>query len=305
MLKEFTIDSRDMKTTLACYKWEPKGEIKAILVLIHGMEDYVFRFKEMAEYLESEGILVAGVDLLGHGHSVKDKKDFGYFCDQDAATVLVRDVHRLKKTVQAEYPGIPVYLIGHSMGSFIARNYIERYGTGINGVIIEGGGDTPAIIGYGGKLLTSFISLFHGWHYRSPLCNKLVMGTFANVFPGEGEDAWITKRKECIEQYKNDPLTHFDFTTNGYHTLAELTLRAGNRKLIEKIPKDLPMFIVSGEDDPVGEMGKGVRRMYELYKAHGLKNVTLNMRKNDRHELHNETDRFQFFEEIKDFIIGK
>ncbi|HBB58749.1 MAG TPA: alpha/beta hydrolase, partial [Lachnospiraceae bacterium] len=127
-MREFTIDSRDMKTRLACYAWEPKGDPRAIIVLVHGMGDHALRYTEMAEYFMAEGILVAALDLLGHGSSAATPEDFGYFCEQDPATVIVRDVHRLKKTIQAEHPGVPIYLMGHSMGSYIARNYIERYG---------------------------------------------------------------------------------------------------------------------------------------------------------------------------------
>ncbi|MCR5774798.1 MAG: lysophospholipase [Lachnospiraceae bacterium] len=300
-MREFSIDSRDMKTRLACYVWEPGVEAKAILVLAHGMQEHMMRYTEIAEYLVSQNIIFAGLDHLGHGKSAATTDDFGYFCEQDPATVLVRDVHRLKKTVQAEHPGIPVFLMGHSMGSFIARNYIERYGTGIQGVIIQGGGDTPWIIGAGGKMLTGTIALFHGWRYRSPFCDRIVLGAFDKAFTGE--HSWICGREEVVKQFLEDPLTDFTFTLNGYHTLSELTLRSRSKKLIARIPKELPMLILSGAEDPVGEMGKGVQRMYELYKNCGMKNVKLDIRPGDRHELHHEEDRYKVFEEIKEFIL--
>lgn len=301
-MREFTIDSRDMKTKLACYVWEPKSEPKAILVMAHGMTEYLLRYTEMAEYMVSQGIIFAGLDHLGHGKSAGTPDDLGYFCEQDPATVVVRDLHRLKKTVQAEHPGLPIYIMGHSMGSFIVRNYIERYGTGIQGAILQGGNDTPKFQSIGGKLLTSLIAVFHGWRYRSDLCTEVTIGSYIKAFPGD-PSGWLTKRQEVLESYKDDPCCNFTFTLNGYHTLAELTYRAGNKKLIAKIPKDLPLFIISGSEDPVGEMGKGVQRMYELYKACGIKNVKLDIRPGDRHEVHNEDDRYQVFEEIKDFIL--
>jgi alpha-beta hydrolase superfamily lysophospholipase len=292
-----------MKTKLACYAWEPKESPRAILILVHGMTDHALKYIEMAEYLMSEGILVAALDLLGHGNSAQTPDDFGYFCEQDPATVLVRDVHRLKKTVQSEHPGVPIYLMGHSMGSFIARNYIERYGTGIQGVIIQGGGDTGALKGHFGKLATSTIALFHGWRYRSVFCTNITLGPLMKAFPDEGNTGWIVKKKELIEQYKDDPKGGFIFTLNGYHTLAELILRARSKRLIQNVPATLPIFIVSGAEDPVGEMGRGVQRMYELYKNAGIEQVKLDIRPGDRHELHHEEDRFQVFEEIKDFIL--
>ena len=302
-MKEFTIESRDMKTALACYKWEPKGTPKAVLIVVHGMSEHMMRYTELAEYMVSQGIVVAGLDLLGHGKSAPSSDEFGYFCEGDPATVIVRDVHRLKKTVQAEYPGIPVYIMGHSMGSFIVRNYIERYGTGIKGAVIQGGCGTLPAAGIMGKVLSDIAAFFHGWHYKSTLITAVILGPYFKAFPGD-PNGWLTKRKEVVEAYADDPYSGFIFTLNGYHTLAELTLRAGNRKLMERIPKDLPLFIVSGEDDPVGEMGKGVRRMYESYKKAGFSNVKLDIRPTDRHELHNEEDRYQVFEEIRDFILG-
>ncbi|MCR4786306.1 MAG: alpha/beta hydrolase [Lachnospiraceae bacterium] len=304
-MREFTIDSRDMKTRLACYAWEPKGDPRAIIVLVHGMGDHALRYTEMAEYFMAEGILVAALDLLGHGSSAATPEDFGYFCEQDPATVIVRDVHRLKKTIQAEHPGVPIYLMGHSMGSYIARNYIERYGTGIQGVIIQGGGDTGTFKGMYGKLVTDVIALFHGWRYRSMFCASKTLGSFVRAFPDEGKTGWLTSNRELIEQYEGDPKSSFVFTLNGFHTLAELILRARKKKLIRNIPKTLPMFILSGAEDPVGEMGRGVQRMYEMYKNEGIERIRLDIRPGDRHELHHEEDRYQVFEEIKDFILGE
>lgn len=302
-MREFTIDSRDMKTKLACYVWEPKSEAKAILVMAHGMTEYLMRYKELAEYLVSEGIIFAGLDHLGHGKSAPTPDDLGYFCEQDPATVVVRDIHRLKKTIQAEHPGLPIFIMGHSMGSFIARNYIERYGTGIQGAIFQGGNDTPRYYAIAGKMLTRVLASFHGWRYRSPFCAKIVLGSCVKAFP-DNPAGWITKRSEVLDRYKDDPYSGYTFTLNGFFTLAELASRAGNKKLIADIPKELPIFILSGAEDPVGEMGRGVQRMYELYKACGMKNVKLDIRPGDRHELHNEEDRYQVFEEIKDFVYG-
>ncbi|MCR5747283.1 MAG: lysophospholipase [Lachnospiraceae bacterium] len=302
-MREFTIDSRDMKTKLACYAWEPKGNPRAILVVVHGMVDHALKYSEMAEYLMSQGILVAALDLLGHGNSAKTEEDFGYFCEQDPATVIVRDVHRLKKTIEAEHPGVPVYVMGHSMGSFIVRNYMERYGTGIKGVILQGGNATPAIQGKMGKFFTNVIAVFHGWRYRSMFCTAITLGSYVKAFPEEGNTGWLAKKKELIAEYDGDPKCDFIFTLNGYNALGELTLRAGNKKLIQNIPKTLPIFIISGADDPVGEMGRGVQRMYELYKNMGFETVKLDIRPGDRHELHHEEDRFKVFEEIKAFIL--
>ena len=214
-MREFCVDSRDMKTKLACYAWEPKADAKAVLIMAHGMAEHLMRYEEMAEYFVSQGIIFAGPDHLGHGKSAPAPDDLGYFCEQDPATVVVRDLHRVKKTIQAENPGLPVYLMGHSMGSYIARNYIERYGTGISGVILQGGNDTPRHMAAAGKLITEIMALFHGWRYRSDFCTKVTLGSCMKAFP-EDPSGWVTKRIEVRERYKDDPLGGYTFTLNGF-----------------------------------------------------------------------------------------
>ena len=126
--EEFTFDSRDGATKIHAVRWVPEGKVVCILQIIHGMAEYVERYEQLAQYLGEKGILVTGDDHLGHGKSVGEEGAYGYFCEQDPATVVVRDVHRLKKITQEEYPGIPYVILGHSMGSFILRNYLFRYG---------------------------------------------------------------------------------------------------------------------------------------------------------------------------------
>lgn len=302
-MEEFRVESRDMKTKLHAVKWVPKGEVKGILIIIHGMAEHIMRYAEMAEFFTSQGMAVAGIDLLGHGKTAVNADELGYFCERDAATVIVRDVHRLKKTIQYEYPGVPIFLIGHSMGSFIARNYIGRYGTGINGVILAGGNDTSWWQGFSGKLVTDFISLFHGWHYRSSFCSKVTFGHYLDRIknPVSNFD-WISARPEVVKKYNDDPLCGFEFTLNGYHTVAELSMRCRSSEFMERIPRDLPMLIVSGDEDPVGQYGAGVKRMYEKYKALGMKELSMELRQGDRHEILNEADRFDVYADIQGFM---
>ena len=304
-MEEFRIDSRDMKTKLAAYQWTPKGEVRAVLILVHGMSEHMGRYDEMAAYLNTKGILVAGIDLLGHGRSAQSPDEFGYFCERDAATVVVRDVHRLKKTVQDKYPGVPVFLFGHSMGSYIARNYIERYGTGIQGVIIQGGGEESTLKLKLGKAFAIFMGKMKGDHYRSRLCTAMTLGPFIrSVKDGESVNSWICKNPEVVKKYDSDPLCGFIFTTNGYETLTEISIRSGNKKLMASVPSGLRMYIISGKEDPVGGMGEGVKKMYEKYKAAGVEDVKIELVDDARHELHNEAMRYEIFDRISEFILG-
>ena len=302
-MEQFLIDSRDMKSRLQAYEWTPKKEARAVLIAVHGMSEHMLRYSEMAEYMNARQIVFAGVDLLGHGKSAPDEDSLGYFCERDAATVAVRDVHRLKKTVQDKYPGVPVFLFGHSMGSYIARNYIERYGTGINGVILQGGGENSAFKLAFGKGFLNLVGLIRGEHFRSRVCTAMTLGSYITSVKGDSPNAWIAKRSEVVKKYDEDPLSGFIFTVNGYKTLLEFCSRSRDKKLLGSIPKSLPMLIVSGQEDPVGEFGKGVTRVSELYRGLGLTDVEMKLIPNARHEIHNEEMRYEVFDVYVDFIM--
>ena len=139
--EEFYFDSRDGENRIHAVRYTPDdGNVRGIVQIVHGMAEYVERYENLAEFLTKRGILVTGEDHLGHGKSVSEGGSFGYFCEQDPATVVVRDVHRLKKITEEQHPQVPYIILGHSMGSFIARNYLCRYGSGIDGAVIVGTG---------------------------------------------------------------------------------------------------------------------------------------------------------------------
>ena len=139
--EEFYFDSRDGESRIHAVRYTPDdGNVKGIVQVVHGMAEYVERYENLAEFLTARGILVTGEDHLGHGKSVAEGGTYGYFCEQDPATVVVRDVHRLKKITEESYPEVPYVILGHSMGSFITRNYLCRYGKGVDGAVIVGTG---------------------------------------------------------------------------------------------------------------------------------------------------------------------
>ncbi len=295
--------SRDEETTIYAEKYVPEKDIKGVLIVAHGMNEYFGRYKEMCEFLAHEGYVVAGPDHLGHGHTARDYQgEFGYFADNDGATIVVRDVHRLKKMIQEEYPDKPVFLLGHSMGSFIARNYIEMYGSGIRGVIIMGSGNFNSLLIRLQKLYVRFSSLFGGWHKRDSFCTRVSVGPFAKLFPEDGPLGWVCSRKEVRESSLNDALMGEEFTLNGYYCLSEMILRMQDRKRMARIPRSLPVFIMSGEEDPVGQNGAGPRALLEQYKNMGFKDVSLKLYPGDRHEIYHENDRYQVFFDILKFM---
>lgn len=303
--EELTFSSRDGETTCHAYVWKPMGNIKGILLISHGMTEHMGRYDELAQFFVSNGFLVAGNDHLGHGATAVTPSDLGYFCKRDPGTVLVRDVHRLKKTLQQKYPGVPFFLLGHSMGSFIARKYMTMYGKGIDGIIIVGTGNQPGILTGFGKFFCNVIGLFCGQHHRSKFLTKLAFGSYLKRIPNpQTTSDWLSHDEEIIRRYKEDPLCTYTFTVNGYHTLFDLISFVSNRKVYEKVRKDLPVLIASGKEDPVGHYGKDPEDFSAVLKEYGFSSVDLKLYPDMRHEIHNETGREAVYKDLLDWVLG-
>ena len=303
--EDFSFDSRDGKTKLHAVRWsgEDGKEPVAIVQIVHGMCEHVDRYEDFASFLVSKGMVVTAEDHLGHGGSITDNKK-GYFCKQDPATVVVRDVHRLKKITQEMYPQVPYYIIGHSMGSFILRNYLFRYGKGIDGAVIMGTGMTPRPAALMLKFLAS-VGCFCGKAAKpSELINKIAFGTYLKKIPNARTASdWLSKDEAVVDKYIEDPLCGFDFPCNGYKTLAELILRLHKKSNIEKMPVTLRILITSGSEDPVGNYGEDPKKVYKSFIDEGMQKVELKLYENDRHEILNETDHEKVYEDIYNWIV--
>ena len=297
-------ESRDGVSKLNAIVWsdETKKPI-GILQIIHGMAEYIDRYDDFARFMVEKGFVVVGDDHLGHGDSVGENGTFGYFCKKDPATVLVRDEHRLKKLMEAKYPGVPYYILGHSMGSFIARNYLNRYGSGIQGMIVMGTGNQSKALLSASKVLVGLTGFFCGEKHVAKFINKLAFGTYNRAI----EDAktnvdWLTKDETIVDKYIVDERCGFTFTVNGFRGLFELIYRLQKPKNLTSIPKDIPIFFVSGEEDPVGDYGEGViGAKNDLVRA-GLENVSMKLYPGDRHEILNETDKDIVYQDIYEWL---
>lgn len=302
--EELTFDSRDGESKIVATKWIPEGEPKCILQIVHGMAEYIDRYDEFARFLAEKGILVVGDDHLGHGRTAKiNHAKQGYFCKQDAATVLVRDEHRLKKTVEKEFPHVPYIIMGHSMGSFITRNYLYTYGTGIRAAIICGTGNQPKVLVNAGLLLCRIVGLFCGQKHVFGLLNAAAFGTYNKKIENPKTNVdWVSRNEENLQKYLQDPDCGFTFTVNGFTTLLILVKRLKDIHKVEQMPKTLPILFISGKEDPVGNYGKGVEQVYEQYKNIGMEDVSLKLYENDRHEILNEADRQTVYEDVYNWI---
>ena len=302
--EELTYKSRDRQTMLHAIRWIPEGEPIAILQIIHGMQEYVDRYDEFANYLAERGILVIGNDHLGHGGSAGENGTKGFFCKEDPATVLVRDAHRLKKMTQEDFPGIPCFILGHSFGSFVAREYITRYGTGIKGAIIQGTAYMPSgtVKSLGG--LVNFLQVVMGEKYRSTMVNNMAFKGYLKKIPNpRTQQDWLSHNEASVDKYVADPACNFVFTLNGFKTMAELLKRIQDTDKMEDIPKDLPILITAGKEDPVGNYGEGPEKLYNIYKNDlQIKNVELKLYDGMRHELQQEIGREQVFADQYEWI---
>ena len=297
-------ESRDGVSKLHAIVWsdETKKPI-GILQIIHGMAEYIDRYDDFARFMVEKGYVVVGDDHLGHGDSVGENGTFGYFCKKDPATVLVRDEHRLKKLMEAKYKGVPYYILGHSMGSFIARNYLNRYGSGIQGMIVMGTGNQSKALLSASKVLVGLTGFFCGEKHVAKFINKLAFGTYNRAI----EDAktnvdWLTKDETIVDKYIADERCGFTFTVNGFRGLFELIYRLQKPKNFVNIPKQIPVFLVSGEEDPVGDYGEGVIGAKNALVRAGLENVSMKLYPGDRHEILNETDKDIVYQDIYEWL---
>lgn len=301
--EEFFFDSRDNQDKIHAMKWIPEGAPICVLQIIHGMAEHISCYDHFARNMAERGILVVGEDHLGHGESLPADGVYGYFCREEAATVVVRDVHRLKKIVQEENVGVPYFILGHSMGSFILRNYFLRYGKGINGAIIVGTGSQSLAALKMGKALAAFLAIFQGWKHPSKFIHAIAFGSYnKRIKKGGQQFDWICTNPERIDSYKGDEGCGFVFTLNGFHTLFTLIEGVTGIEKLTAMPKDLPVLMTSGQEDPVGAYGSHVKKIYEEYLSIGIKDVTLKMYEGFRHEILNEVEKQKVYEDIYKWI---
>lgn len=301
--EEFFYDSRDHEHKIRALRWKPEGEVLCVLQIIHGMAEHVERYDTFANFMADKGILVVANDHLGHGRSAISEEEYGYFCDKDPLVTVIKDIHRLKKLTQNENQGKKYFILGHSMGSLLLRNYLFYYATGIDGAILSGTASQPAMTTKPGLLLLHLIGLFKGKKYRSPFASKLVNGDAnGHIQDKRTEFDWLSRDPEIVDRYIEDPACGFLFTINGYLTLVKSVDRLNDQKRLNKLPKDLPLLFLSGEEDPVGNYGKGVKRAYDQLLKAGMKNTQMKLYPGFRHEILNEIGKETVYEDVLAFI---
>lgn len=300
MKRNHYFQSADNKTMIHCIIWEPEQPPIATMQLIHGMAEYINRYDAFAQYLNQQGILVIGHDHLGHGQSIHAEHPHGFFHEDGPATLIadVREVTRLAKKIT---PDCPLFILGHSMGSFILRNYLKTDSEQFDGAIIMGtSGAKPEIKPV--LSLTKQLNKFKPKVVNHTL-DSLAFGSYSRYFPNDySKFNWLSKNQENVRDYEAHPKTGFVFTNNGFHTLFTLLDQATKPRWYEPIRHDLPLLIISGEKDPVGQMGKGPRKLAQTLANEQFTDVTLAMFHDLRHEILNEKEADQVYELINKWL---
>ena len=197
--ENFKLPSTRGDTELNCYRWIPEGRVRATVQLSHGMIEHILRYSDFAEFLNSNGIAVYGHDHLGHGNTTPD--DLGFIAETDGDVAIVDDLFEVTKVVESEHPGIPHILLGHSMGSFVARRYITKYGDHLDGAIIVGTGNQSPMSVRFGLFIANYLCRHKGTHYISPFLNKVILESNDKRFDEpEMRNRWISRDPESVRR---------------------------------------------------------------------------------------------------------
>ncbi len=297
------IPSCDGKHSLHTVIWEC-DEPKAVLQISHGMAEHIMRYDRFARWLNERNIIVVGNSHLGHGNTVNDEKELGYFASKNGWKHLVDDMDSVRKELEQRYPELPYFILGHSMGSFLTRTYMcTEYTNGLKGVILSGTGNVSG--GVAGMLggMSSFIGFFCGKKHRSKLINSLSFGGYNKYFkPAQTPYDWLTRDENEVNKYVADGRCGFIFTCSGYRDLATGLKFIRKKKNLKKMSEELPVLFAAGKDDPVGAQGKGVEQVYNMFGKVGMTDIEIKLFENDRHEILNELDREEVYEKILEFV---
>lgn len=287
MKNDFYLQSNDQDQQLHYAIWTPSETPKAVLQLVHGMEEYIARYEPLAEAMTERGWVVIGHDHLGHGTSGKWER--GFFTERDnGADILIADMHAITLEAKRRWPDIPVFIFGHSMGSFFTRRYLAEYCSEVEGAIICGSGWYNTFLTGTAYWASKIIGGICGMHSKNKLLSALCSSPFANAFKEEGKGAWLSKNKDNVTRYKADPLCGFGFTCGGYRDMYRNLMLVSQGYHYDRLAS-LPLLVISGSDDPVGGRA-AVKSIALQYRSLGFTEVTEKVLEGDRHEILFEDD---------------
>lgn len=291
--QEFFFPSSDGIHQVHAVLWLPEiGKPQGVVQIIHGICEYALRYEPFALFLTEQGYAVAGSDHLGHGLTAKDAEEYGFFTDW---FVLTKDLYSLRKEIGFRYPELPYFLLGHSMGSFQARTYLIDYPGTVDGCILSGTGQEAAFTVALGKLLTGMGDP----HKVNKLFLSMSLGAYNKQFaPNRTSADWISRDEAIVDRYLADPLCNFPTRAGMNHAMMTGLQYISKKENLMKMDKNTPIGLFSGDADPVGAMGKGVKKVYGFFRDAGCQNVTMKLYPGARHEILNETNRQEVYDDL-------
>ncbi|MDO4547637.1 MAG: alpha/beta fold hydrolase [Clostridia bacterium] len=271
---------------------------RAIFQITHGMAEHWMRYAPFAGFLAQRGYVVCGHDDLGHGQTSADEYPDGFFAPKDGDQHVVNDIHKMTSLAKESYPGLPLILFGHSMGSFFARWACELWHDEIYAAIYCGtGGANPAAAA--GMALTALLSAISGPEHKSKLVDRLAFGAYQKRIPRPRTNFdWLSANEENVDKYIRDPKCGFLFSVGAFHDMMKVMRHVNSEQWSLSIRKDMPILIIAGEEDPVGNYGKGPREVAEGLKSREVHSVDIKLYPKMRHEILNEADRQTVWEDI-------
>lgn len=291
-------DSTNGTDRVAYYIYEPASAPRMIVQIVHGMCEYLERYEDFAGFLCSNGILVCGHDHLGHGKTAGSPEKLGYFAPERGWQFLAKDTVRLTRMIRDQYPGIPCFILGHSMGSLVTRTVLAKYSYLYDGAVLMGTLNHK----HGTDLLlagTKAAREIGDEYRRSSALDKLIFGlNNSRIENASSEFSWISRDEEIVEKYENDPYCTFKFTVSAYADLVFLVNYVSGKKWAEKLDKELPVYICSGDEDPIGSYGRAPKEVFNMLNDAGLTDIELKLYNGARHELLNETNRAEVYEDM-------
>ncbi len=296
-----TFKSRDEIHDISYHVWFPKGEVRGVVQISHGMCEYALRYSDFAKFLTECGYVVCANDHLGHGDSINSMDELGYFCENDGWQTVVADLHTLTMIMKKNYPDVPYFLFGHSMGSFMARAYCIKFGRELDGVILCGTSSGMD----GMHRVISVISNYkrlRGDRYRSKIVNNLAFGAYNRKIENHRTPYdWVSSDEDVVDKYNIDEKCNFTFTINGFENLTSVLWYVNNDKWYTALRKDLPIYLIAGDADPVGHYGKGVRDVYKKLRAYQC-DAKIKIYPDLRHELLNEKKNDEVYSDVLAFL---
>ena len=291
--------SADGTSQVAGFYYTPAEQpIRAVIQLSHGMCEYICRYEPMFQVLCEAGIAVCGNDHLGHGDT-SAPNDYGFMAEQGGYRFILKDLYTMNTLGHKKFPGVPYFLLGHSMGSFYARWYAETWPESIHALILSGTAG-PAAANKLGQPIAAAIAALKGNAHVSQLMVKLNFGSYCKRIPDAGSaNAWLSRDESVVSAYDGDALCTFQFTAGTYREMLTVLNHVSSKKWAQSINKDLPVLLIAGDADPVGNYGAGVRNVWAMLGDAGVKDLTCQIWEGARHELHNETNR----EEVFDYVL--